>query len=89
MGEGGRGGGGEVMGRWTDVGGCWLGLRGIPLRGLLEAALRPLGGCFGASWGLFWVSSGPLGAFWGPLGGFLGASWGPEGASWAPLGAEG
>ena len=53
----------------------WLGPRGIPLGSLLEAALRPIGGCFGASWGLVWVSWGPLGASWG-------ASWGPLGASW-------
>ena len=66
--------------RWADGGGRWLGSRGIPLRGLLEAALRSLRGCFGASWGLFWASWGPLGASWGPFGGFLGARWGPLGA---------
>ena len=33
--------------------GCWLGSRGWPLEGFWEAVLRPLGGRFGASWGLF------------------------------------
>ena len=51
---------------------CSLGSLGKPFGGLLEAALKPLGGRFGASWGLFWASGGLL----GPLGGLLGASWG-------------
>eukprot|EP00959_Pyramimonas_sp_CCMP1952_P400587 8393853-Pyramimonas_sp.AAC.1 len=52
--------------------------RGAPGRSLgcfLAALLRPLGGRFGASWGLFWALGGPLGASWGFLG-VLGASWG-------------
>ena len=39
---------------------CSLGSRGRPLGGLLEAVLKPLGGRFGASWGLFGASSGHL-----------------------------
>ena len=80
---GGGGGGGKVMGRWTDGDGCWLGPRGIRLRGLLEAALSLLGAVLGhivASVGLLAVLLGPPGrlleSFWGPHMGLLGASWG-------------
>ena len=53
-----------------------LGSRGTPLGSLWEAVLKPLGGRFGASWGL-------SGAFWG----LVGASLGPRGALFGPLGA--
>ena len=44
---------------------CSSGSCGRPLGDLWEVVLRPLGGRFGASWGFFSVSRGPLG---GPLG---------------------
>ena len=68
-----------VVGQRLHV--CWLGSRGWPLGGLWEAGVRPLGGRFGASWGLF-------GAFWGSLLGVFGAAWVFLGASWGVLGAS-
>ena len=75
---------------------CSLGSRGRPLGGLLVQVLKPLGGRFGAFWGLFWASWGPLGGLLGLLGTLLGAP-GPLGRrtrifdsrspSRAPLGA--
>ena len=48
--------------------------------------MRPLGGRFGASWGLFLASWGPLGASWWPLGGILGPLGGLLGPSGRILG---
>ena len=55
----------------------------------MEAGSRPLGGCFGESWGFFWASWGPLGSSWRATWALFGVSQGPPGASWRPLGAEG
>ena len=55
----------EGIGGILDV--RWDISRERPLGGLLEAVLRPLGGCLGASWGPLWASRRPLGASWGPL----------------------
>ena len=78
---------------------CSLGSRGRSLGGLMAPPLRPLGGRFGASWGLFWASWEPLGASWGPLGSLLGGTFGakmppkapkrrPRGAQDAPRGTQ-
>ena len=51
---------------------CSLGSREKPFGGLPEAVWRPLGGCFGASFGPLGGLLGPLGGLSGPLGAFLG-----------------
>ena len=68
--------------------GRWLGSRGWPLGGLWEAVWGPLGGRFGASWGLIWAFWGPLGASWGALMGLLGPLWGLLGPPWGILGRK-
>ena len=68
--------------------GCWLGSRGWPVGGPWEAVWRPLGGRFGASWGLIWAFWGPLGASWGALGGLLGPLWGLLRPPWGSFGRK-
>ena len=74
------------LGCWSEGSAVFVGISWQVSRMPQVVLSRPLGGRFGASWGLFWASWGPLLGLLGPAWGLLGASWGLLGASWGPLG---